>query len=69
MFCFYNDSGQLNTEYVGEEIDLVTVKMDGTYVNQRLMQHTSSVIHKQFKCIDFDLYSLCNTYNKRDTKD
>lgn len=33
MLCFYNDSAQLNTEYIGEEIDLVTVKMDGTYVN------------------------------------
>lgn len=67
---FINDFGQLNTQGIWKEIDLVTVKMDGTYVNPRMMQHTSSVIHKQFKCIDFDLYSLCYTYNNnRDKKD
>ncbi|MCM1440016.1 MAG: site-specific integrase [Roseburia sp.] len=63
---FINDSGQLNTEGVGNEIDLVTVRMDGSYVHPRALQHTSSVIHKELKCIDFDLYSLCYTYDNKD---
>ena len=61
---YINELGQLNTDCNGKEIDLVTVKMDGTYVNPRMMQHTSSVIHKELKCIDFDLYSLCYTHDK-----
>lgn len=65
---YINDSGQLNTDCNGKEIDLVTVKMDGTYVNPRMMQHTSSVIHKELKFIDFDMYSLCYTFNNNSNK-
>lgn len=61
---YVNDQDQINSKGDGREINLLTVRFDGTYIHPRTMHHTASVVHKELNCIDFDLTSLCYTHDK-----
>ena len=60
--CQYeNDINAINTQQQGNQIYLVCIREDGTYIQPRTMQHTSSVIHNQLG-IDFTYHSLRHTH-------
>lgn len=59
----YMDSdGYINTEGNGKEIQMVTVRCDGSYIQPRVMQHCSRVIHTELGCPLFDFHTLRHTH-------
>lgn len=52
----------LNTNGIGNEIFLLNVNPDGSYVRPRTMQHTSHVIHTELALPEFDFHSLRHTH-------
>ena len=59
----YADSeGYINTDGNGNEIQMVTVRCDGSYIQPRVMQHCSKVIHQELGCPAFDFHSLRHTH-------
>lgn len=44
------------------EIELVNRRDDGTYIQPRVMQHCSRVIHYDLNIIDFDYHSFRHTH-------
>ena len=65
----YADSeGYINTDGNGNEIQMVTVRCDGSYIQPRVMQHCSKVIHQELGCPAFDFHSLRHPYVKHTTK-
>ena len=59
----YADSeGYINTDGNGNEIQMVTVRCDGLYIQPRVMQHCSKVIHQELGCPAFDFHSLRHTH-------
>lgn len=56
-----NSNNELN--YIeGTPIHLLCTRDDGTYIQPRIMQHTSRVIHYKLNCPDFDYHSLRHTH-------
>lgn len=59
----YADSeGYINADGNGNEIQMVTVRCDGSYIQPRVMQHCSKVIHQELGCPAFDFHSLRHTF-------
>ena len=57
-----DNSRELNTESKGQEIFPVCRRENGEYIQPRIMQHTSMIIHTQLGCEDFDFHSLRHTH-------
>ena len=59
----YRDSdGYIGTSGNGEEIQMVTVRNDGSYIQPRVMQHCSHVVHKELGHPAFDFHTLRHTH-------
>lgn len=43
-------------------VHFICVREDGTYINPRVMQHTSSIVHSELNIPDFDFHSLRHTH-------
>ena len=54
--------GYINTEGIGRELRLVMVREDGTYIQTRIMQHYSSIIHSELGNKAFDFHTLRHTH-------
>lgn len=52
----------INTEGTGKEIHLVTVREDGTYIQPRIMQYYSGIIHHELGNKAFDFHTLRHTH-------
>lgn len=52
----------LNTEGRGRKLDLVMVRMDGSYIISRNMQHVSQVARNELGMDQFDYHSLRHTH-------
>ena len=59
---YVDDEGYINTEGTGKEIHLVTVREDGSYIQSRVMQHYSSIIHHELGNKAFDFHTLRHTH-------
>ncbi len=59
----YEDNNRIiNDQKNGLQVDLVSVRECGTFIQPRIMQHTSSVIHHQMNFQDFTYHSLRHTH-------
>ena len=60
---YYEEKGTriISTNDKGKKINFVCKREDGTYIQPRTMQHTSSVIHNQLGFPEFDFHSLRHT--------
>lgn len=58
---YVSSNGILNTTN-GIEIDMVTKKENGDYLQSRSLQHTSNVIHNSLKIKEFDYHTLRHTH-------
>ena len=52
----------LNSSGNGEEIDLIIVRESGEFIQPRIMQHTSYIIHTKLDYPEFDFHSLRHTH-------
>ena len=52
----------LNSCGDGEEIDLIIVRESGEFIQPRIMQHTSYIIHTKLDYPEFDFHSLRHTH-------
>ena len=59
---FRDDVGHLNCNGNGEEIHLVMVRPDGSYINSRNMQHVSHIARHELGIPKFDYHSLRHTH-------
>lgn len=61
---YYEEKGTriISTNDKGKKINFVCKREDGTYIQPRTMQHTSSVIHNQLGFPEFDFHSLRHTH-------
>ncbi|SHM76919.1 Site-specific recombinase XerD [Anaerosporobacter mobilis DSM 15930] len=62
---YENSNRELITDKIDDtctEIELVNRRDDGTYIQPRVMQHCSRVIHYDLNIIDFDYHSLRHTH-------
>ena len=59
---YRDEAGHLNTEGRGEEVHLVMVRPDGSYINSRTMQHVSRVATRELGFEKFDYHSLRHTH-------
>lgn len=59
---YVNDDRVLNTDGDGKQIKMIMSRADGTYIQARVMQHCSSVIHHKIGYTDFDYHSLRHTH-------
>lgn len=59
---YVDDEGYINTVGTGKEIHLITVRDDGTYIQSRVMQHYSSIIHHELGNKAFDFHTLRHTH-------
>ena len=57
-----NQRKTVHTEGNGKEIQMVTVRCDGSYIQPRVMQHCSRVIHTELDCPSFGFHSLRHTH-------
>lgn len=57
-----DNSRELNTDGKGVEIYPICRRENGEYIQSRVMQHTSMIIHTQLGCEDFDYHSLRHTH-------
>lgn len=55
---FRDDVGHLNCNGNGDEIHLVMVRPDGSYINSRNMQHVSHIARHELGIPKFDYHSL-----------
>lgn len=53
---------QILNEKTVHEIHFICKRENGTYINPRTTQHTSSVIHKKLNIPDYDTYSFRHTH-------
>lgn len=58
----YEGKQIITTDKTDKPLDLVFVREDGTYISQRIMMHTTSVIKKQIGIDEFDYHSLRHTH-------
>ena len=59
---FRDSAGHLNSDGNGEEIHLVMVRPDGSYINSRTMQHVSNIARRKLGIKKFDYHSLRHTH-------
>ena len=60
---YYKDCrGYIQSQSEGDEVHFVMVRDKGDYIQSRIMQHTSSIIHYQLKYPEFDYHSLRHTH-------
>lgn len=59
---FRDDVGHLNCNGNGDEIHLVMVRPDGSYINSRNMQHVSHIARHERGIPKFDYHSLRHTH-------
>lgn len=59
---YRDEAGHLNTAEQGEEVHLVMVRSDGSYINSRNMQHVSRVATRELGFEKFDYHSLRVTH-------
>lgn len=58
-----NDQRQLNTNNNGEEIRMVCIREDGSYIQPRTTQHIGRVVHYKLDIEDYDFHSLRHTHS------
>lgn len=59
----YEDSKRhINTEGNGTEIFMVNRRENGTYIQPRVLQHCSRIIHHQLGFVNYDYHSLRHTH-------
>ena len=56
-----NDKNQIN-ELEGNEIDLINIRENGTYIQPRVMQHCFRIIHYKLGYKELDYHSLRHTH-------
>lgn len=59
---YEDDKRHINTKGEGCEIFPINRRENGTYIQPRVMQHCSRIIHYQMGCEDFDYHSLRHTH-------
>lgn len=59
---YRDEEGFINTDGRGEEIFMVTVRADGTYIHPRVMQNCSRAVHAELNCPEFDFHTLRHTH-------
>ena len=59
---YESESGHVNADGDGKEIAMVSVRQDGSLISPRVMQHTSAIIHKEFRYPEFDFHSFRHTH-------
>ena len=59
---FIDEDGFLNTEKRGQEAHMVTIRMDGSYIQPRTTQHYSHVVKTELGFEKFDFHSLRHTH-------
>lgn len=59
---YVNDKRQLNAAGNGEEIRLISVRENGTFIHPRTMQHTAQIVHQRMQYPEFDFHSLRHTH-------
>lgn len=65
---YRDEAGHLNTAGQGEELHLVMVRPDGSYINSCNTQHISRVATRELGFEKFDYHSLPHPYVKLTTK-
>lgn len=60
--CYIDESNKLNFDGRGRQIDLVPVRMDGSYIIARNMQYVNQVAAKELDIQKFDFHSLRHTH-------
>lgn len=56
-----NSLNQIN-ELEGKDIHLINIRENGTYIQPRVMQHCSRIIHYKLEFKEFDYHSLRHTH-------
>lgn len=64
-----NDIDQLEVLLDERELRLLMVREDGTYIQTRIMQHYSSIIHSELGNKAFDFHMPISEMNERKYKD
>ena len=59
---FIDENNHLNTEQRGEPINMVNTRPDGTYIQERVMQHATMIIKTELGYEKFDFHSLRHTH-------
>lgn len=59
---FRDETGRLNTNGDGQEVELIMVREDGTYISSHTMQHVSRVAKHELGFQKFDYHSLRHTH-------
>ena len=59
---YMDADGYINTTGLGKEIHLVMVREDGSYIQTRIMQHYSQIIHYELENKAFDFHTLRHTH-------
>ena len=59
---YVDENNHLNTEQRGEPINMVNTRPDGTYIQERVMQHATMVIKTELGYDKFDFHSLRHTH-------
>ena len=59
---YMDADGYINTTGKGKEIHLISVREDGTYIQPRIMQHYSRIIHYELGNMAFDFHTLRHTH-------
>lgn len=62
IHLFEDSNRRINQEKNGNEINLVNIREDGSYVQPRVMMHCSRVIHYELGYMEFDFHSLRHTH-------
>ena len=59
---YIDDDGYLNTQKRGQPVHMVNTRLDGTYVQERTMTHSTRVVKKELDYEKFDFHSLRHTH-------
>ena len=59
---FEDDKRPINTEGKGTELFMINRRENGTYIQPRVLQHCSRIIHHQLGFTNFDFHSLRHTH-------
>ncbi|RFZ76772.1 hypothetical protein DS742_22015 [Lacrimispora amygdalina] len=59
---FEDDKRHINTEGKGTELFMINRRENGTYIQPRVLQHCSRIIHHQLGFANFDFHSLRHTH-------
>lgn len=62
IYCDDKDDKSINQDGIGTKVDFVNVREGGGYIQPRIMQHTSHIIHTDLNMPEFDFHSLRHTH-------